>query len=462
MNCIRRLFMIAVFATAALPARAAFELMPDGARAAALSDAYTAVSDDIHSLFFNPGGLYQLSRPELTMQYGKLLTGLDDGTNLGQGLVAFGQPLPKGAGTLGIGYSSLSLSGLYSESVVSVGYGRGFMGGRLGLGAAVKWMRVGYGSDSYTGNALDNNANSTGAADPLLAAHSSQSAIGADLGVLYHAHPRLDIGFAILNANEPNIGLAETVKVPRSMRFGAATWAMGGRWSADVIRGQTLDSQTDTTLAVGYERRHSRAGEDIVLRGGGNVGTRDQRQLSGGLGWRRGFFQVDYGLTIPLSGLQAANLSHRLSLTFRFGVHAPALEPRESALEAVPYPAPAAAPVAVPMPVIPIPVPVPPAAQPPVAASPAVAASSAPAPIPPAVESPAAAPAAVAASSAPVPSAGDFAAEVARYHANVTGGTDRAERISVIQDIMQRYRDSGVDLGELKQELQYLQERQKK
>ena len=56
----------------ASPSHAAFEQIGAGARAIGMASAFTAISDDVHAVYYNPAGLPQVRRPEFTAGYGKL------------------------------------------------------------------------------------------------------------------------------------------------------------------------------------------------------------------------------------------------------------------------------------------------------------------------------------------------------------------------------------------------------
>src|SRR5207247_245462 len=85
--------IITIVLAAAPAARAAFEAAPSGARPAALGNAYTARAEGGDAVFFNPAGLANVERPEASLQYGRLDTGLDDGSRLAQTVASGATPL---------------------------------------------------------------------------------------------------------------------------------------------------------------------------------------------------------------------------------------------------------------------------------------------------------------------------------------------------------------------------------
>jgi len=91
------LLLIALFA---VPSRAdttgaTFLQIGSGAAPLALGNAYTASAGDIDSLYYNPGGLAALNRPELSITHSDWLEGTEFD------VVSYGQPTP--VGTLAVG-----------------------------------------------------------------------------------------------------------------------------------------------------------------------------------------------------------------------------------------------------------------------------------------------------------------------------------------------------------------------
>jgi long-chain fatty acid transport protein len=44
---------------------ASFEPLPVGGRAAGMGEAYSAIVDDVYSMYYNPAGVLQIDRPEI-------------------------------------------------------------------------------------------------------------------------------------------------------------------------------------------------------------------------------------------------------------------------------------------------------------------------------------------------------------------------------------------------------------
>src|SRR5262245_718594 len=88
---------------------ASFEPLPVGGRAAGMGEAYSAIVDDVFSLYYNPAGILQMNRPEIGTYYSQLYPGLSDNSQISRMFFAYGQPLGKEGRNGGIGASYLSL-----------------------------------------------------------------------------------------------------------------------------------------------------------------------------------------------------------------------------------------------------------------------------------------------------------------------------------------------------------------
>ena len=191
------------------PAAASFEPASVGARAAGMSDAFTAVADDVYSLYYNPAGLVQLTRPELGAYYAKLYGGLTDNSNLSRSFVGYAQPLGKEGqwGSAGIDYLNFNLAGLYQEDTFGLGYAYAVQD-RWNLGGTIKLLKKTFGSDDYTNNAIDPiTGNSTGQTDPLFAGGMSKTAASYDIGTQYQFSRSYALGAVVRNINSPNMAI---------------------------------------------------------------------------------------------------------------------------------------------------------------------------------------------------------------------------------------------------------------
>jgi hypothetical protein len=295
---------------------ASFEELPTGARQAGLGDAFTAIADDVYATYYNPAGLAQLHRSEFSAYYAKLYSGLTDGSSIDRSFVAYGHPTAK-YGTFGFSYLNLDLAGLYSESTYALSYAQAFRE-RWNFGGSLKYLNKSYGSDTYTQNAINSDTGaSLGAPDPLFAKNgSSKSALSLDMGAQYRISRIYGLGFAVLNANSPNMALSpgDTDQVAAVYKFGLARRTDTTSVDAEVsMRKFTTE---EYRFNIGGERWFK---DNFGIRAGLGFGSDQYQMTSVGFSYKWDSFQVDYALIYPLTGIQGTFGTNQLSMTFRFG-----------------------------------------------------------------------------------------------------------------------------------------------
>src|SRR4051794_11121295 len=89
----------------AAPLSASFEPLPVGGRAAGMGEAYSAMADDVFSLYYNPAGVMQITRPEIGSYYSNLFVGLGDNSKINRMFLGYAQPLGDNGRLGGIGAS---------------------------------------------------------------------------------------------------------------------------------------------------------------------------------------------------------------------------------------------------------------------------------------------------------------------------------------------------------------------
>ena len=307
---------------------ASFEPLPVGGRAAGMGEAYSAVADDVFSLYYNPAGVLQMSRPEFGTYYSRLFVGLTDNSQISRTFVGYAQPLGRAGrlGGIGASYLALDLPGLYKEEAIGLTYGREFAH-LWNIGGSLKLLRKAIGSDEYTTNAINPNTGmATGSADPLLAAGRSQSAMGLDLGVQYRFTRAYALGVAVRNINAPNMALGDgTDKAP-------AVWTAS---MARKLRAGSLDLEIMNWKSTENNMRFSLGGETwfkngFGLRAGGSLGSRNYSTASFGGSFKSESFQFDYAMIYPLQGVQGTIGMQQVSVTIRLGK--PPVDPLEKQL----------------------------------------------------------------------------------------------------------------------------------
>ncbi len=297
---------------------AAFQENLWGARPAALGGAFTAVSDDSNAPAYNPAGLSLMTDSEMTFMYAKLYTGLtlhvgqSDTSNLGLGYFSYAPKIKDGAyGSYAISWSNFVASSLYREDTFSLSAADSYqfdaVSNRpiLSYGGNIKMLRRSFSTDSRTDQ------------DPVFKGGRDSSAVTGDVGFLFQPNfsllPGLRFGAAGQNVTSPNIGLAESDRVPARYSVGAAY-----RHSAFPLFNPSVELSRRngrTLVAGGWEAWV--APDTLVLRVGGNAD-----ELAGGVGYQFDLFgrlkmKLDYALIWPLN-VDGTNGTHRVSITSSF------------------------------------------------------------------------------------------------------------------------------------------------
>lgn len=298
-----RLFLLLLITShlSLVTAFCAFEQIGAGARPIGMASAFTAISDDAHAIYYNPSGLAQVRRSELTAGYGKLFVGLEDKSNLGSGFVGVVQPLRQGRlGSVGVGWLSLSLDGAYREDLVSFAYGKEVMFNGMFLGGSMKVMKRSFGSDAYT------------QIDPLFIKQGQDTTDFAfDLGVMYRPSASYSFGFMAKDVNQPDVGLAGGENLPLEIRGG-----FGYYQSHLVVDGEVSKRDKDVNVSIGFEKYLFKV---VGLRGGLSVGSRNRREVATGMSYRGEHFGLDYAFIFPLAGVESTSGSHRFGIVMKFG-----------------------------------------------------------------------------------------------------------------------------------------------
>jgi hypothetical protein len=279
-----------------------FEDIGVGARPIGMGSAFVALVDDVHSIYYNPAGLSQLTHIEFTSSYGKLYWGLDDGSNLGNAFIGYAHPLAK-LGGIGVGWLSLGLNSLYREDTFILSYGNKLFSSFSG-GLNFKVLYKQYSSNEDTKS------------DPLFQEKGySRIGFSGDIGLLYNLSANIFSGLSLTDILQPNMNLEdERDKLPLGVRIGIAY-----RDKTNLIN-LALDAiykDGKFNISAGAEKWFS--GKSMGVRGGMDIGSDGWKSFSLGGSYQVSPFEIDYAFIYPLSGLRGTYGSHRFSVTLRFG-----------------------------------------------------------------------------------------------------------------------------------------------
>ncbi len=279
-----------------------------GARAIGMGEAYTAQSDDVSSLYWNPAGLAIMNHSQTSFMYNQSYQGLSFSNasvavpfeygGFGTSLSYLSYGAINGYDTAGNATSNVSA---YSGVAT---LGAGWYGGPLSLGVNTKLIR------EYLAD--------TGA-----------DAVAFDFGAIWTCQQPIWDATLRLAATVRNLGtgltfINQTDPLPEEWRLGAALV-------------QLLDSRLNLSVDIGKQRDLSQAayaGAEywiipfIALRAG-YAGTEQAGSgIRAGLGLRVRDISFDYAY----AGFGDLGLSNRFELSMRFGPVVPRLNAEERAL----------------------------------------------------------------------------------------------------------------------------------
>ena len=308
---------------------ASFDSQDAGARAPGMADTFTAVADDADSIVYNPAGLIQLREGQVTSQYGQLVKGLDDGSELGTTYLGYGTPLVPGYRSIGFAYHNFKADNLFNERTLIMSYGQrldlsanGFRG-IYSVGANLKQLHRQYETDRFTENALNDAGVGSNQRDQLFASGNAKTTYAMDLGGLaqFGAQYQYTAGLALINLNQPDVSLGgDGDKAPLAVKMGLAYRPRWGTVTAESRQVERLIGQRDNDLAFGIERNIPFATLGaLVARGGYASGSRGYRALTMGLSYIYSRFRLDYAFNFPVGNFADTSGSHRMGFSFKMG-----------------------------------------------------------------------------------------------------------------------------------------------
>lgn len=301
------LLLLAVSGAQAAPGSgAAFLKIGTGARPAALGSAYTAVADDVDALYYNPGALASLTRPELGATHAEWL--LDSRFDF------VGYAHPTSLGTFGLGVTRLT-SGRQEARTADRQAGGGFAASDTAYAASY--------SRSLPSSLFANGRLSVGGTVKLLRStlgEYSASAAAFDLGAQHRFAGRpLSLGLSILNLGQGMRFLEQSDPLPLTAAAGAAYRFGGALQFALDVRREVHERRTEVGIGTEYALLPSlsvRAG--YASAGAANGAASALGGLGAGIGLRMRDYRADYTFA-PFGELGNAQ---RISLGARFGAGA--------------------------------------------------------------------------------------------------------------------------------------------
>ena len=265
-----------------------------GARATGMASAYTAIANDVTSIYWNPAGLASVKRNELAAMHSEWLAG----SNFD--FLGFGRPWKRGS--LALGVSALTHPALEArdetgkrvgsfdarDTAITLAYGQRLMTG-LQTGMGLKLIQSQIGQDKGQGYAFD-------------------------LGMSWNSAQRpISLGLSALNLGPGIRYISETTKLPLTFSLGAAWHVIPGLALSADIRRLVYDGRTNLSLGTEYMLLPM-----FTVRGGYLLSSATSLQQANALGMGFGLKlmgqKVDYAFT-PFGELGA---TQRISLNWRF------------------------------------------------------------------------------------------------------------------------------------------------
>jgi hypothetical protein len=274
-----------------------FLMIGHGARAAALGGAFTAMSSEVSSAYWNPAGLSSLDRTGVSLGH---FAWYQDIT---VEQVSFGLPLSdRFAGALSATYVNYGEIAGYDVDGVSTGdlVAYDWVGG-LSLSVALSESFALGVTGKYVNQRLDD---------------FSASAFAADLGLRYSTES-FAAGATVVNFGGDLTFNQVSEKLPTAARFGLMFRPMAGTVATSIEVEQRFqgDLMIRQGLELGFQDSYYlRAGYDYLP---AQDGRRLATGMSAGAGLRLDFAEFDYAFT-PNDKSTSEDL-HRFTLTFLFG-----------------------------------------------------------------------------------------------------------------------------------------------
>jgi hypothetical protein len=299
----------ALLALAGEPARAAFEQPIGSVRGLAMGGAMTALQDEPAAQLQNPATLGTIDDPAFSMNYLRQFHAPAGETN---------QDFFDALGALPV-----------KQELINGTFGTQLLYNRQLNYATERAVGLGFGTRALW-QSEDKHLDAGGAFRTLKKTFDAQGGapmrLGLDAGLLFRWGERYAFGFSLLNFDGPPMQ-AGTFKdrAPAEARLGFSESVRGFTLTLDAAKREpSLDHPGTAEIAGGFERWWAtpRAGS-YALRSGLSLGDRD-KVFTWGLGWRMFGAELNYAMTVPMTGKTL--FGHAVGLTFRFGQSNPEAE----------------------------------------------------------------------------------------------------------------------------------------
>ena len=297
--------------------RAAYEDIGCGARPLGTGNAFCAIADDANAFLYNPAGLPQLKKLQVSVMYANLYPLLSDRSIISNNYLAVAYPMKQAA--IGVAWFSLAAvsdpersSAQYQENTYLLTYARQME--RFYLGFSARFHAKEYGVNEWT------------AANPVFARKRTAFGVGIDAAMLYRSEDNLlKFGLLVADINQPDLGIASPSPVPMSARAGIA-YEFEPVWVFNDLTGAVDVTYRDGDIKAQGGIEGWFLDRTVAIRAGGGFGSNSFGMVSMGASYQlteeeyNNDFRIDYAFTCPLGSLQPTGGTHRISLTMGFDV----------------------------------------------------------------------------------------------------------------------------------------------
>lgn len=264
-----------------------------GARPAGMGEAFTSISGDIFSLYWNPAGVARHTGAEFAFMHNQWFQDV----SLEYAAFCFGYK----KNVFGLSLTLSQVANLerregptenpisyFDEHDLSLGFSWSRkINDKLDLGISTKFLYEKIDFSSATG-------------------------LGFDLGGIYRIRSNIQLGGAILNLGSKMKFEQESFNLPTSYKIGAAYLGHEKHFNGDFILSMDLVKPNDNDLKVNLGGEYTYK-EKFTLRSGYQIGY-DDKNISLGLGLKIKKYAIDYAF-VPFSS-DLGN-SHRISVNLK-------------------------------------------------------------------------------------------------------------------------------------------------
>lgn len=279
-------------------AGAAFLKIPVGSKAMAMGGGFSALADGISGSFYNPAGLVQLSRPEISTMYNSWFKGM------GHGFIGFGFPITKN-NALGMNIIHLGINGLngYEDSETDTSP---VSTGNFNASDTVFTLTYAHILTRYIAFGLS----AKGITQKI--ENNMTTGFAVDFGQLYKLPVQgLTLAVVVQNLGPEIKFIGKGDKLPKTLRFGTSYRFPNHLLTVTCDMAKPIDNKWKVNAGIEVKPK-----ESLSLRAGFNSQVFEDfgEGITAGFGFKVLPYHIDYAF-VPYDQL---GKTHKISITFRF------------------------------------------------------------------------------------------------------------------------------------------------